>query len=147
MLLVSAVVALAVGSILLFSFATKTGRRKLHGALPECKQSTEVYAVGSCQKFMTHMHNCHHVDIDWFSDFVNAVNKEAGSLGKTKLRELRLPSGRTFNMNSPIPASAYALFDKEQFVFPTCHIGTQYSIDLPSVNRNINVTGISSVLM
>jgi hypothetical protein len=97
--------------------------------------------VAGCQKFMTHLHNCQDAAMDWYNDMLNAIDKEAGFLGKTKLRELKLENGKTVTGDDPIPGTVYALFDKELFVFPTCQIGTQYVIDLPSSSMQVNVTG------
>ena len=90
---------------------------------------------------MTHLHNCQDAAMDWYSDMTNAIGKEAGFLGKSKLRELKLENGKTVTGDDQIPGTVYALFDRELFVFPTCQIGTQYAIDLPSSNMQVNVTG------
>ena len=125
----------------MIAFSRKTARRKAVLTEHGCPKSTEIFAVAGCQKFMTHLHNCQDAEMDWYSDMSNAIDKEAGFLGKTRLRELKLENGKTVTRDDPIPGTVYALFDKELFVFPTCQIGTQYVIDLPSSNMRVNITG------
>ena len=140
-LLVSAVITFAVGSVMMFSYSTRPERRRTLES-PECPKSTEIFTVGACSKFMTHIFNCQQDGLTYYRDLINAINMQASYMGKKKLRELRRENGKTIDENDPIPSTVYALFDREQFVFPTCHIGIQYSIDLPSANMRVNATGL-----
>ena len=146
-LFVGLVCVFAMASVLQLVFSRKAVRRRSHIPVPECVGATsDVYSVGSCQKFMTHITDCKDIDSTWKEDIFLAVNEEASSLGRKKLRELRLENGKTLHAVGPIPSAVYALFDREQFVFPTCHVGTQFSIDLPSANIRVNATGDTAAL-
>jgi hypothetical protein len=136
MIMIAAVVALTSWFLLIFSYTSKTktgGKRSF--------RATEVFAVGTCSKFMTHIHNCSHTGSDRYHDIINAIDKEASFVGKKNLRELRCENGKSIAPNDPIPSKVYALFDREQFMLPTCRIGTQYRIELPSAQMEVNATG------
>jgi hypothetical protein len=148
---IGAVAIFAVTTISLLFLNRKSTRRRspvaLKAALSCVGKAIDVHNVGSCQKFMTHINDCKHEDSIWTDVLFSAVNEEASALGKKTLRELKLENGKSLETHDPIPSVIYALFDRDQFVFPTCHVGTQYSIDLPSANIRVNATGLQSSLL
>jgi len=137
-------IALTVGSIVFMLYFRLPDKRPIRRLQP-CPESTDVYAVGSCEKFMTHVHNCKSGMIeDWHRDMEKALNREAVILGKSGLRELRLENGKAVTPDAPVPEKVFALFDRDLFVFPTCDVGTEYPVHLPSINANVNVTVVST---
>jgi hypothetical protein len=145
-LLVIAIVSILASVISLgyFRKVSRSNRRKHNLSQQPCIELTHVFRTGSCEKFMTYVHKC---DLDdhseWFFEMREAIIKGSGSLGKSKLRELKLKNGKSIDEDSPVPHAVYALFDKELFVFPTCELGAEYLVELTSAKTQVNLTGLN----